>query len=95
MKWNFLYQIIAASRTPDQGLPSPDSPSLGFLSSTEFVEPPPQKKIPGYATGLRTSVCVCVSECVCNILSFCSTYISGMTYFISVYMLLLFKMLKA
>jgi hypothetical protein len=60
MKWNFLYQIIAASRTPDY------PHSLSPLSSTEFVEllPPPGKrpwvappprpeKIPGYATGIR------------------------------------------
>ena len=40
MKWNFLYQITAASRTRN----------LCPLSSTEFVEPPPPKKIPGYAT---------------------------------------------
>ena len=36
-----MYQITAASRTPR---------SLCPLSSTEFVEPPPPKKIPGYAT---------------------------------------------
>jgi len=42
MKWNFLYQITAASRTLDYGLgggyrhPDPRS-----QSSTEFVEPPP------------------------------------------------------
>ena len=47
MKWNFLYQITAASRLG--GYRSPRSPFS--LSSTEFVEPPPtEKKIPGYAT---------------------------------------------
>ena len=44
MKWNFLYQITAASRTPDQGLPPPDPHSLCSLSTTEFVEPPPPEQ---------------------------------------------------
>ena len=35
MKWNFLYEITAASRTPDQGAAAPRS-----LSSTEFVVSP-------------------------------------------------------
>ena len=48
MKWNFLYQIKAASRTPDQWATANRSPFS--LSSTEFVEPPPPNKIPGYAT---------------------------------------------
>ena len=50
MKCNFLYQITAASRTPDQGATIPRSPFS--LSSTEFVDPPP-KKIRGYATGCK------------------------------------------
>ena len=33
-----------------RGLPLPDPRSLCPLSSTEFVEPPPRKKIPGYTT---------------------------------------------
>ena len=33
-----------------KGLPPPDPRSLCPLSSTEFVEPSPPKKIPGYAT---------------------------------------------
>ena len=33
-----------------RGLPLPDPRSLCPLSSTEFVEPPPPKKITGYAT---------------------------------------------
>jgi len=51
MKWNFLYQITAASRTLDWGVGGyrPQIPNLCPLSSTEFVEPPPNK-IPGYAT---------------------------------------------
>ena len=40
-KWNFLYQITAASRTPDQGATTPRSPFS--LSSTEFVEPRPEQ----------------------------------------------------
>jgi len=42
MKWNFLYQITAASRTPDKGATAPKSPFC--LSSTEFVEPPPSEQ---------------------------------------------------
>jgi len=48
MKWNFLYQITAASRTPDYWATANRSPFS--LSSTEFVEPSPPNKIPGYAT---------------------------------------------
>jgi hypothetical protein len=54
MKWNFLYQITAASRTPDYGAAAPRSPFS--LSSNEFVELHP-KKNPGYAT---VSVCLSV-----------------------------------
>ena len=43
MKWNFLYKITAASRTPDWGATSPDPRSLCPLSSTEFVESPRKK----------------------------------------------------
>ena len=45
MKWNLLYQITAASRTIDQGVGGYRSqiPVLRPLSSTEFVEPPPEK----------------------------------------------------
>ena len=50
MKWNFLYQITAASRTPDWGATAPRSPFS--LSSTEFVETPEQNS--GYATGSST-----------------------------------------
>jgi len=38
-----LYQITAASRTPDWGATAPRSPSSLPLSSTEFVEPPRKK----------------------------------------------------
>ena len=37
-----------------RGLPPPDPRSLSPLSSTEFVEPPPNK-IRGYATGVETA----------------------------------------
>ena len=51
MKWNFLNQTKAASRTP-KGATPPDPRSLCPLSPTELVEPPPpEKKIPPYATG--------------------------------------------
>ena len=58
MKRNFLHQITAASRTPDQGAKPPDPRSVSPLFATEFVEPPPphaRKKIPGYATVLCSS----------------------------------------
>jgi len=51
MKWNFLYQIRAASRTPDWETSAPRCRSLCPLSSTEFVEPPEQ--ISGYATAYK------------------------------------------
>ena len=53
MKWNFLYQITAASRTPDYGATAPPPRDPFSLSSTEFVEPPhpTPNKTPGYATG--------------------------------------------
>ena len=40
-------------KTLTRGLPPPDPSSICPLSSTEFVEPPPPNKIPGYATGLK------------------------------------------
>jgi len=56
MKWNFLYQITAASKTPDNGANAPQilclSVCLSVLSSTEIIERI-ANKIPGYATGLR------------------------------------------
>ena len=47
MKRNFLYQITAASRTPDYGATAPQIPFS--LSSTDFVEPkpPPRTKFLG------------------------------------------------
>ena len=52
MKRNFLYQITAASRAPNQGgYRPPDPRSLCPVSSTEFVETPSPYKIHGYATG--------------------------------------------
>jgi len=48
-----------------RGLPPPDPRSLFPLSSTEFFEPPPRNKIPGYATdhsdiaGFRLHVLLC------------------------------------
>ena len=50
MKWNFLYQITAASRTPE-GLPPPDPLSLCPLSSTEFVDPPEQNSWVRHCSG--------------------------------------------
>jgi len=44
-----MYQIKAASRTPDKGATAPRYHSLCPLPSIEFVEPP-RHKIPGYAT---------------------------------------------
>ena len=51
MKWNFLYQITDASRTPDYGATAPRSPfSLSSVLNWICWTPPPNK-IPGYATG--------------------------------------------
>jgi hypothetical protein len=44
MKWNFLYQITAASRTPDLGGYRPQIPIPSVLSSTEIVDPPPPEQ---------------------------------------------------
>jgi hypothetical protein len=63
MKWNFLYQITAACRTPYEGATAPRSP-FRPLSSTEFFEPPPRKKIPGYATA--TNSADTEGRCFCN-----------------------------
>ena len=41
MKWNVLYQITAASRTPQKEATTPRSPFS--LSSTEFGEPSPNQ----------------------------------------------------
>ena len=60
MKWNFFYQITAASRTPDKGLPPPHPRSLCPLSSAEFVETPPNK-ISVYATGISCGLSFLVS----------------------------------
>jgi hypothetical protein len=47
-----MYQITAAYRTPDYEAYRPQIPILSVLSpQTNFVEAPPEKKIPGYATG--------------------------------------------
>ena len=50
MKWNFLYQITAASRTPDYGATAPQVPILSVLCPQLKLLPPPPNKIPGYAT---------------------------------------------
>ena len=52
IKWNFLYQITAASRTPDYGATAPRSPSSlsSVLNWIYWTPPPTRKKIPGYAT---------------------------------------------
>jgi hypothetical protein len=47
--------ICKLSGTLTMGIPPPDTRSLCPLSSTEFVEPPPNK-IPGYATDPRSSL---------------------------------------
>jgi len=51
MKWNFLYQITAASRTPDYGGYRPQIPVLSALCpQLNLLNPPSPNKIPGYAT---------------------------------------------
>jgi len=52
MKWNFLYQITAAPRTPDWGATAPRSPILSVLNWVFW------KKIPGYATECYFNNCV-------------------------------------
>ena len=43
MKWNFLYQITAASRTPDKGGYHPQIPVLSVLfSQLNLLNPPPE-----------------------------------------------------
>jgi hypothetical protein len=51
MKWNFLYEITAASRTPDYGATAPQMPVLSVLCPQMNLWNPP-KKIPGYGTAL-------------------------------------------
>jgi len=47
MKWNFLYQITAASRTLTRSY-GPQIPVLYLLCQLNLLNPP--NKIPGYAT---------------------------------------------
>ena len=52
MKWNLLYQITAASRTPEYGATAPRSAfSLSSVFNWIRWNPPPNK-IPGYATAV-------------------------------------------
>ena len=50
MKWKYLYQITAASRTPDYGGYRPQIPVLSVLCSQLNLLNPPPNKIPGYVT---------------------------------------------
>ena len=51
MKWNFLYQITAASRTPDKGATANRSP-LSLPSVLNWIYwPPPRKKFLGAPLG--------------------------------------------
>jgi len=53
MKWNFLYQITAASRIPDWGATDPRSPfSLSSVLNWICWTPPTPNKTPGYATAV-------------------------------------------
>ena len=49
MKWNFLYEITAASRTPDLGATAPRSP-FSLPSVLNWISWIPPNKIPGYPT---------------------------------------------
>ena len=63
MKWNFLYQITAVSRTLTRGLQPPDPHSLCLLSSTEFVETPPtQTKFLGMPLIVYILKCIKVDQ---------------------------------
>ena len=55
MKWNSLYQITAASRTPDYEATAPQIPVLSVLCP-QLNLLNPRNKIPGYATGLWGSL---------------------------------------
>ena len=56
MKWNFLYQITAASRTPDKGGYRPQIPVLSVLNWIYWT--PPQTKFLGTTLGKPTSCVV-------------------------------------
>ena len=58
MKWNFLYQITVASRTPWLGGYRPQVPVLSVLCPQLNLLNPPNK-IAGYATG-QTDTAVCL-----------------------------------
>ena len=51
MKWNFLYQITAASRIPEWGVTTPKIPILSVLNWICWT--PPEKKFLG--TPLQTA----------------------------------------
>ena len=54
MKWNFLYQITAASRTPDYGGYRHQISVLSVLCpQLNLLNPRPPNKIPGYATATQ------------------------------------------
>ena len=55
MKWNFLYQITAASRTAYEGATASRSP-FSLSSVLNWICWTPPNKIPGYATGIYHAV---------------------------------------
>jgi len=65
MKWNFLYQITAASRTPWLGGYCPQIPVLSVLCPQLGLLTPPPNKIPRYATAVRwPSTCFATNAAV-------------------------------
>jgi hypothetical protein len=46
-------RIVNGAEPLTRGLPPPDTRYLYYLSSTEFVDPPPRNKVAAYATALN------------------------------------------
>jgi hypothetical protein len=77
MKWNFLYQITAASRTPCLGGYRPQIPVHSVpCPQLNLLNPPPPNKIPGYATVIYPTTKACF---------FCWTIVVGNNSFSKVY----------
>ena len=68
MKWTFLYQITAASRTPDWGATAPRSPlSLSTVLNWNCWTPPPRTKFQGTPLRSCTRFLIINGRCVWRI----------------------------
>jgi hypothetical protein len=65
MKWNFFYEITAASRTPDWGVTAPQIPVLSVLCPQLNLLNPPNK-IPGYATAAFSPTVANLIQIMCD-----------------------------